>query len=131
MIAARRMGAGHYVVATAIPHFVGKFPLHNVFVAPFCPMGWLPNVDYGTIFPSEMERPRQGIYLQFPPDLPERDLHCALSINTSNGSYFQWVRFVKQGAKWTWASRFSKYGSKQIKRQFSGPDFPKEQLKTK
>ena len=113
-----------YVEADATPHFVGTFPLHNVFVWPTC-LSELPSVDYGTVFPGELGRPHEGIRLQFDPKFPEKDLFCIFHINTSNGSYSQVVKFVKRGNKWTWASRFEKYGHKGVKREFFGPGFPK------
>lgn len=113
-----------YMFATAVPRLVGRFPLHNVFVAPFCPMGPLPSIDYGTVFPGEIGRPREGIYLQFPPTMPEQEITCVLLINASNGSYSQTIRFRRHDDKWTWASVLAKYGGG-LRREFFGPGFPK------
>jgi hypothetical protein len=114
-----------YIFSTAVPHFVGEFPLHDVVVSPFCPMGWLPIVDYRTVYPQEIGRPRQGIYLEFPPTLKESEARCVLFISTSNGSYSQIFQFSKQDDKWTWASKFGKYDA-DLKREFVGPGFPKD-----
>jgi hypothetical protein len=114
--------------ATAFPHFVGTYPLNSVFVSAFCPMGWLPEVNYGSMFPKEVGRSRQGFYLQFPMSVKAKDRTCSFFISTSNGSYFQSVHFVKlESGKWTWASRLSKYGEKTVRRHFSSPGFPKEE----
>jgi hypothetical protein len=115
-----------YIFALALPHFVGEFPLHDVVVSPFCPSGWLPSVDYGTFFPNEIGRPRQFIYLQFPPTISERDLNCGLFISTSNGSYSQNVHFLRKDDRWTWGSILGKYGQKEFRDEFFGAGFPKD-----
>jgi hypothetical protein len=53
-------------------------------------------------------------------------LDCYLFIGTSNGSYVQKVHFLKQNDKWTWASRFTKYGPKEFTREFLGVGFPED-----
>ena len=106
------------VSATAIPHFIGKFPLHDVIVSPFCPMGWLPIVQFGNFFPNEIGRPRQSIYLQFPPTISEQDMNCHLFISASNGSYDQAVHFLKKDNKWIWGSVLTKYGQEEFRYEF-------------
>jgi hypothetical protein len=120
-----------YIWATAYLLFVGEFPLHDVVVAPFCPMGWLPTVYHHTVYPNELGRPRQSIYLQFPPTVgnppkEQNDAECHLFINTSNGSYDQVVHFTKDGDKWTWGSRLTKYGDPEFRHDFYGPGFSKD-----
>jgi hypothetical protein len=115
------------IAATAIPDFVGDFPLHDVIVHASCPFGWMQLIDYGTMYPHEIGRPRQGIYLQFP-STTVRQADCYLLINTSNGSYFQIVRFLKEGDKWTWGSRFMKYGRpNEWKQEHFGDGFPRDE----
>lgn len=116
------------MVSSAFPKFVGTYPLHNVFVAAVGPRGWLPSIDYGTIFPNEMGRPREGLALAFLPDRPKQRFN--LFINTSNGSYSQDILFLKVRDKWLWASHFFKYGIKKTLRVWAAPGFPKEQLNT-
>lgn len=113
------------ILSNASPHFVGTYPLHNVFVSGECPRGVLPDIDYGTVFPKEMGRPRQGLYLQFPADIPERSATCNIFISTSNGSYSQSVHFIKQDDKWVWASKFGKYGKSKLRLSFFGAGFPR------
>jgi len=114
------------MVSNGFPKFVGTYPLHNVFVAVLGPRGWLPSIDYGTIFPNELGRPRQGLTLTFLPDRPKQRFN--LFINTSNGSYSQDILFLKVAGKWLWASHFYKYGMKKPIRVWAVPGFPKEQL---
>jgi hypothetical protein len=40
------------IIATAYDKLVGEFPLHDVVVRPFCPMGWLPPITYYTLYQS-------------------------------------------------------------------------------
>jgi hypothetical protein len=120
-----------YVAATASPRLFGEFPLHNVVVSPFCNpgVGWIgppTGFDYGTVFPNEIGRPRQGIYLQFPPTA-QKGATCHLFISTSNGSYEQQVHFLMQNDKSTWASTLAKYGHSEFKQEFFGTGFPKDQ----
>jgi hypothetical protein len=114
------------MITTGIPKVVGNYPLHNVFVAIFGPEGWQPSIDYGTMFPRELGRPRQSVEFRFFPDRPNQRFN--LWINTSNGSYSQAVLFLEQGNKWFWASRFYKAGRKKPLRVWAGPGFPKERL---
>src|SRR5271166_4374126 len=90
-IVAPGIAKGYVVAATAVPHFVGEFPLHGVIVSPFCHMGWLPSVDYGSFFPNEIGRPHQGINLSFSTTISELDRNCSLFMSTSNGSYTQTI----------------------------------------
>lgn len=117
------------MLTNGFPTLVGNYPLHNVYVQVYGPRGWeSPGLDYGSIFPHELGRPRQGIEFHFQPDRPRQ--HFMLLINTSNGSYAQDVLFVKIGDKWVWASRFSKMGIKKMIRVWNTPGFPKEEFKS-
>jgi hypothetical protein len=109
------------MIANAIPHFVGTYPLHNVYVSTFGPLKWLPGIDYGTVFPGEIGRPRQTITLQFLPDKPRQRFN--LWINTSNGSY-------SQDILWLWASHLYKGRTKKQKllRVWATPGFPEKDL---
>jgi hypothetical protein len=114
------------IFSMAVPHFVGTFPLQNIFVSEFCPsVGWLPSIDYGTMYRDEVGRPRQSPYVQFLPNAT--DPTCNFWINTSNGSYGQDVRFFKVKNKWTWASLLFKYPQKQPMRYFFGPGFVRDE----
>jgi hypothetical protein len=120
-----------YVAAIASPSLVGEFALHDVVVSPSCSpgvglIGPLTGFDYGTVFPNEIGRPRQGIYLQFPPTAT-KGATCNLFISTSNGSYDQQVHFLRQNDNWTWASTLFKYGHSEFKQEFFGTGFPKDQ----
>jgi hypothetical protein len=119
-----------YVAANAFLRLVGEFPLHDVVVSPFCSpgVGWigpLTGIDYGTVFPNEIGRTREYIYLQFPPTA-QNGATCHLFISTSNGSYEQQVHFLMQNNKWTWASTLFKYGHSEFKQEFFGTGFPKD-----
>lgn len=113
------------MLANALPTFVGNHPLHNVYVATFCTTtAWLPNIDYGTMFPHEIGRPRQMLELLF---RPEGDRQwCNISISTSNGSYSQQVFFLKQGPKWGWASLFFSGRNKKPSKVITSEGFPKD-----
>jgi hypothetical protein len=108
-----------------IPHFVGTHPLHNVYVATAGPNGWSPDIDYGTVLPKEIGRPRPSVPLNFLPDKDRQVFN--LFINTSNGSYSQNILFLKVGDKWLWKSYFAKEGKKKPSRVWSAPGFPKGQ----
>jgi hypothetical protein len=111
--------SGNILVST-MPNFVGKYPLRDVKVDPFCPMGRMPSVQYGTVYPDIQLRSKQGIYLQFPPNLPEKEMECALIIEASNGTYIQQFQFSRAGGSWSWKSTLTRMGSKKPKRTFSG-----------
>jgi len=120
-----------YVAATAFPFLVGEFPLHDVVVSPSCNpgvgrIGPLMGINYGTVSPNEIGRPRQDIYLQFPPTA-QNGATCDLFISTSNGSYEQQVHFLMHNNKWTWESTLFKYGHSEFKQEFFGTGFPKDQ----
>jgi hypothetical protein len=104
----------------------GTYPLHNVYVATFGPLGWLPGIDYGTVFPGEIGRPRQGLELRFRPDKPKQRFN--LLINTSNGSYSQDILFLRIGDKWLWASHLYKGRTKKPLRVWAVPGFPEKDL---
>ena len=114
------------LILSAFPKFIGKFPLHNVYVSTFGPMGHLPDLDYQTMFPGELGRPRQFMQFGFKPDRPKQIWH--ISINTSNGSYYQTIFVEKIDEHWVCASRFGRANEKMSIRLWSSPDFPKDQL---
>lgn len=114
------------MVGGTIPKFVGKYPLHNVFLSEFGPLGHGNEIDYGTIFPNEIGRPRAYPQIYFYPDKPKQLFFFFIS--TSNGSYGEVVLVKKFGDKWLWACRFSKSGHKKPIRTWSAPGFPKDQL---
>ncbi len=114
------------MVGGTIPKFVGKYPLHNVFLSEFGPLGYGSQIDYGTIFPNEIGRPRSYPQIYFYPDKPKQLFF--FFITTSNGSYGEVVLVKKFGDKWLWACRFSKSGHKKPIRTWSAPEFPKDQL---
>ncbi len=96
-------------LVNTFPRFKGADPLHGVFVAIAGPLGWLPNIDYGTMLPNEIGRPRQGAELKFAST--DNFVIFHIFINASNGSYSQQIRFKKVDGKWRRASILSKYGS--------------------
>jgi hypothetical protein len=113
----------------AFPELVGAYPLHNVYASTVCTFGRLGDIDYGFVFPRELGRPRQSMDLQFP--LVRDRESCQISINTSNGSYSQYVLFIKVGDKWVWGSRLYKADNTrpgklgELIHQWEGKDFPK------
>jgi hypothetical protein len=111
--------------ASAIGGIVGKYPLHNVFVSVIGPLGRVADIDYGTIAPNELGRPREFAYLEFFPDKKRQYFH--ITINASNGNYYQNVLFLKLDGKWVWGSRLYKGGSAKGKlvRIWIGKGFPK------
>ena len=116
------------MIANGYMKCVGKFPLHNVYVLTFGPLGKLPDIDYETVFCKELGRPRQGLTLVFQPDKPQQRWN--VFINTSNGSYSQIIVIERFGEHWAWASRLTKYGDKKPLRDWNAPEFPKDELKT-
>jgi hypothetical protein len=112
------------MIMNTLPHFVGKFPLRNVYVSVDGPRGMLPDIDYGTYFPAEIGRPRQILVLPFMPDKAHQ--YFNIFINTSNGTYEQTVLVHKFGDKWLWASRFFK--DRKLVRVWSAKGFPKGRL---
>lgn len=114
------------MVAGTYKQFVGKYPLHNVYLHVFGPLGHTHDIDYGTIFPKEMGRPRQSPELTFWPDKPNQVFY--FSINTSNGSYERTIRILKVGDKWLWANRLYKYGRKKPLRIWAVNGFPKDKI---
>jgi hypothetical protein len=117
---------GMMLVGT-VPHFIGEYPLHNVYLSVHGPLGLYNRIDYGTMFPNELGRPRESPTLPFWPDKPKQLFF--LFISTSNGSYGQVVLVQKFGDQWLWATRFSKEGRKRPIRMWAQPGFPKKELK--
>lgn len=114
------------MVANTSYKFVGIYPLHNVYLSEFGPLGWGSQIDYGTVFPNEIGRPRPLPYIYFYPNRPNQIFH--FSISASNGSYHQVVLVKQFGDKWLWAARFLKYGQKQPIRTWAAPGFPEADL---
>ena len=116
---------GMMIVGT-IPVFVGQYPLHNVYLFTVGP-GSRSTIDYGTVFPRELGRPRPSPELSFWPDKNEQNFF--FFINTSNGSYEEMILIKKFGPKWLWAYRFYKYGVTKPLRLWAAPGFPKNELR--
>jgi hypothetical protein len=111
------------MLSNCIYHFVGKYPL-QFHVSVEGPLGrW--EVEYGKMQPRELGRGREALGLIFFPDNP---YHFNITINASNGIYFQNVIFRKVGDKWGWASRLYKYGGakQRLMKEFHSPEFPEK-----
>jgi hypothetical protein len=120
---------GFEVVMLVSPHFVGKYPIHDVVVSPVCDHGgWLPDVTYGTLYPDNgVERKgveRKSVTLRFSPPNSVNEEVCEIEITGSNGYYIQKVVFIRIQNGWTWGSVVTKYGQKTFMEQFSGTGFP-------
>ncbi len=116
------------ITMNAYPKFVGDFPLQGVYVSTFADR-WLPDIDYKTVYPHELGRPRQTLSVSF--KATDSKLPVNIWVNTSNGSYYEAVRLEKiEHEHWVWAARFGKFiGSKsKLIRSWTSPDFPKEDL---
>lgn len=103
---------------------MGHYPLNHVFVSTDGPLGRLPQIDYGTIFPDEIGKSRPILQLKLSPDKPKQFFNVFIS--ASNGSYVQTIYFKKTGDKWLWASRLFKHGKKRPIREWATPGFPTE-----
>lgn len=117
------------MVGSCIPELHGQFPL-QVHVSMFGPgpMGrW--ERDYGTVYPLELGKSREGLTLMFYPEDKKVAVFVVL-ITTSNGNYGQTIIVKKVGARWLWASRYYKHEGNKTKliRTFSAPGFPAELL---
>lgn len=115
------------MVGNTFYKFVGTYPLHNVYLSELGPLGWSSQIDYGTIFPKEVGRPRANPYVYFYPTGNSKQIFTFF-ISTSNGSYNQVVLVKKYGDNWLWASRFYRYGRKKAIRVWAAPGFPKHDL---
>jgi hypothetical protein len=111
--------------ASAIAGVVGKYPVHNVHVSISGPFGMCFDHDYGTMAANELGRPREFPYLEFIPNKKRQYFH--ISINGSNGNYYQNVLFLEFNGKWVWGSRLYKGGSVKGKpiKMLTGKGFPK------
>jgi hypothetical protein len=114
------------VMANVFPNFSGKFPLHSVIVSPFCPTGWLPTINYETIYPNQIGRPYTVPNLHFPSTIAAKDANCSLFIVTSNGSYNQLFHFINKDGRWTWGSLLIKYRDKEFRHTYFGDGFPRD-----
>lgn len=109
------------MLSNATMKMVGNYPLHSVFADLVGPLNEN-TIHYGTVYPHEMVRLREGFYLRF---LPTGDTQrFNIFINTSNGSYDQGIVFKRIGGKWLWVSRLSKYGMGHPIGQWLAPGFP-------
>lgn len=117
------------IIMNAYPRFVGEFPLQSVYVSTFA-NGWLPDIDYKTMYPHELGRPRQFLEVGF--KASESKVMVNISINASNGSYYEAIILEKIKEHWVWDAHFGKYVGTRTKliRSWSSPDFPKEHLIT-
>lgn len=118
-------GKQNVMISRGIPTFIGLNPLHDVHVSIFGPFGFGQDVDYGTMYPNQVGKPFITPYLEFRPDKARQHVH--IDINTSNGTYYQGVLFLKTDNKWSWASRFYKGSgpNQKLIRKWSTKDFPK------
>ena len=94
--------------SNALPEFVGRYPLHDMFVDVEGPGGFRWSHDYGTMFPEELGRPREGAALTFKSNDPQ-PITFYISINASNGSFFEEIRFQKVDGQWRRALTVSNY----------------------
>jgi len=114
-------------LCNAFPKLVGQFPLNHVFVSTVGPKGWLHDIDYGTMFPSEIGRKRPILEMTLVRDKPKQ--FFTIWISTSTGSYEQIVFFERHGDGWVWANRLYKYPRKTPLRSWASPGFPLDDLK--
>jgi hypothetical protein len=112
--------------ATCWSVLVGSYPLqaHATF---FGPMG-MREIEYGTIYPHELGRPRPGFSLMFYP--AESKGPFTISITAANGNYSQSFIVRKIGEKWLWGAHLYKYMGNKAKliKVFGAPGFPRELL---
>jgi len=87
------------ILVNAIPTFVGKYPVHDLFVSVSGGWGWHWDHYYGTYFPGELGRPREGPPLQFKPT-DQQPVAFFIGINGSNGHSEEQIRFEKLNGKW-------------------------------
>jgi hypothetical protein len=95
--------------ANTHPVFVGKYPLHDVFVAVAGPMGWLPSISYGTVFPDEMGRPREAPALNWQSNA-DYPIVFNVFVNASTGSYSEQIEFKQIDGVWRQSISLHKYG---------------------
>ena len=98
---------GTLVMSLGIPILKGKFPLHSVSVLLADHTGSY-TVDYGSVFPHEIGRVRQGLEVKFSSSVKQTS--GWLYITCSNGSYFENVIAFKVGSEWASAVRLYKGG---------------------
>jgi hypothetical protein len=103
------------IMVNALPEFVGKYPVHDLFVSINGSWGYRWNHYYGTYFPNELGRPREGPALQFK-ETDAQPIAFYVSINGSNGNRGEIIRFEKSGEKWLSAMMVSGPGT-------TGPTF--------
>jgi len=82
-----------------IPQFIGVHTIHAVIVSVFGPRGSYTPINYGDMFPHELERPREGKTIRFDDD-DKQPISFAIGISGSNGSFFEELQFRKVGTTW-------------------------------
>lgn len=112
------------MLSNAFPQFVGEEPLHEAYISTFGPMGHVGDLNYGTVFPHEIGRPREFLALQFRADGGLQIFY--IFINASNGAYSEVIRFQKSDGRWRRALRVAKYQAKggRVLRTYVEPGFP-------
>lgn len=109
------------IMVNAFPAFVGKYPLHDLFVSVDGGWGYRWNHFYGTYFPNELGRPREGPALEFK-EADGQPITFYISINGSNGNQGEIIWFEKSGDKWVSALLVS--GSGKVLCRWVEPGFP-------
>jgi hypothetical protein len=85
--------------ATIFPHLVGKHHVSGTIISVNGPYGPQGPLDYGSVFPNELQRPRQVITLRFGDDY-KQPISFGIGISGSNGPFFEELQFRKVGATW-------------------------------
>jgi len=95
----RSSAGGKTIEVDVSPHLVGVHPIHAVIVSIFGPRGSYAPLNYGDVFPHELQRPRQFKTIKFDDD-DEQPISFGIGISGSNGSFFEELRFRKVGTTW-------------------------------
>ena len=104
------------------PAFVGKYPLHDLYVSIDGAWGYRWSNFYGAYFPNEIGRERPGPVLSFKATDAE-PISFYVFVNSSNGTTFEMIRFQKDGDTWRRALAVSGRGKKPMC-VWMEPNFP-------
>src|ERR1019366_2604659 len=115
------------MLANSFPVVKGKYQIHDVHLSVYGPFGFEPEFVYQTMAPNEVGKMIESPYLRLRPDASKQAFF--VWINGSNGTYYQYILFLKISNEWVWASRLYK-GGESIKgrkplKQWFGQGFPK------